>query len=202
MCREACLLCLISSLRDPLFQRASIVDPGFQRNTTGELKLALAKLIPPGFYFGNGSLYSDEFQNVLDQYTSDQPLVPASNQCRDMCMTKIKVMFFPDAQRTSNLQQSHLTQVPRVLASQSIAQMPPSRLTAPERPFVPAPTRSEETHLHLMFQHGSTTLEFTRMTTSPQRNNRLLLPLNCAPKDRVELTSRASTKRKRGVRAI
>lgn len=87
------VLCLVSSLRGPLFQRSSVVMSNVTRKTSGTQQLHIAQLIPPGFMFGNGTIFSKAFDEVYESYIQRAPIRITIDevQCGDVCTGKVKV---------------------------------------------------------------------------------------------------------------
>lgn len=69
----ACLLAAISTLRGPLFQRASSIDDRAPQILTGDANLEIAQLIPTLWVKSSQLMYSPEFLSVLDDYTKGKP---------------------------------------------------------------------------------------------------------------------------------
>ncbi|KAH5581680.1 hypothetical protein HBI24_130090 [Parastagonospora nodorum] len=88
------VLCLVSALRGPLFQRASMIDGNAMLNTTGSLGIKVAQLVPPNFLF-QGSI-GDRllFDGVYDAYVERAPIsirVTGNEEaCGDHCEGKVK----------------------------------------------------------------------------------------------------------------
>jgi hypothetical protein len=89
------VLCLVSALRGPLFQRASVVDGNAMRNTTGKQELKLAQLIPPNFLYQGGVGDPLLFDGVLNAYVERAPIhvhvTSNEGECGDHCEGKVKV---------------------------------------------------------------------------------------------------------------
>lgn len=89
------LLCLVSALRGPLFQRASTIDGDAMLNTTGNLEVKVAQLIPPNFLFQGSVGDPLLFDGVYDAYVERAPIHirVTSNEgvCGDRCEGKVKV---------------------------------------------------------------------------------------------------------------
>jgi hypothetical protein len=89
------VLCLVSALRGPLFQRASIVDGNAIRHVVGNDEFKVAQLIPPNFLF-QGSIGDPLlFDGAYNAYVERAPiLVNITNnekKCGDKCEGKVKV---------------------------------------------------------------------------------------------------------------
>ncbi|KAF1850625.1 uncharacterized protein K460DRAFT_372824 [Cucurbitaria berberidis CBS 394.84] len=69
------LLCLVSALRGPLFQRASVVVGNATWKTSGVQKLNVAQLIPPIFFLDTPILINGSLSN---------------EECGDVCSGKVK----------------------------------------------------------------------------------------------------------------
>jgi hypothetical protein len=87
------ILCLVSALRGPLFQRASVVMSNVTRYTSGMQELHVAQLIPPGFIYPNGTFTSPYYDNVYKGYIERAPLYVHVDeaQCGDVCIGTVKV---------------------------------------------------------------------------------------------------------------
>jgi hypothetical protein len=89
------VLCLLSALRGPLFQRASMIDSNAVRNTTGKQELKVAQFLPPYFLYQGSVGNSLLFDGVYNAYTERAPILvhPASDreECGDHCEGKVKV---------------------------------------------------------------------------------------------------------------
>lgn len=74
------VLCLVSALRGPLFQRASMVDGNAVRRTVGKHELKIAQLIPPEIVPTDQILQPDlEFPHIL--CSSPGLLIPLGSDC-------------------------------------------------------------------------------------------------------------------------
>lgn len=89
------LLCMVSALRGPLFQRASVVNGSAMRSTVGVLQQNVAQLVPPNFLFQGGSGEDGLFDGVYNAYLERAPIyVDASimdGECGNLCEGKVKV---------------------------------------------------------------------------------------------------------------
>lgn len=88
----ATLLCLISGLRGPLFQRASVINSQFIHDHQAQYELQIAQLIPPHFLFltKNFSLIPDGIYPIYEQYIQRSPIYLA-HKCPGTCNGKVKV---------------------------------------------------------------------------------------------------------------
>ncbi|CAI6332970.1 unnamed protein product [Periconia digitata] len=87
------VLCLVSALRGPLFQRASTVDGNALRETVGRQELKIAQLIPPNFLFQNLVGNPLLFDGAYNAYVERTPIlnVPSNEkECGDKCEGKVK----------------------------------------------------------------------------------------------------------------
>ncbi|PVI00698.1 hypothetical protein DM02DRAFT_718230 [Periconia macrospinosa] len=86
------VLCFVSALRGPLFQRASTVDGNTLRHTDGKQELKVAQLIPPNFLFqgsvGNPLL----FDGAYNAYVERKPIniTYSEKECGDKCEGRVK----------------------------------------------------------------------------------------------------------------
>ena len=89
----ATLLCLVSALRGPLFQRASVVVGSSTRRTEGVQSVRVAQLIPPNFLYQNGTRTSTLYDGVYDAYIERAAIRVDvdEGQCGDVCYGKVKV---------------------------------------------------------------------------------------------------------------
>jgi hypothetical protein len=91
----ASVLCLVSALRGPLFQRASVVDGNAMRNPTGKQELKVAQLIPSNFLYQGGVGDPLLFNGVLNAYVERAPInvhvTSNEGECGDHCEGKVKV---------------------------------------------------------------------------------------------------------------
>ncbi|KAF2184724.1 hypothetical protein K469DRAFT_739323 [Zopfia rhizophila CBS 207.26] len=103
----ASILCLVSALRGPLFQRASLVMSNVTRDTSGEQELRVAQLIPPGFIYPNGTQTSTSYDVVYDAYIERAPIHMEIDygECGDVCDGKVKAYGF-------DIKCSNLTTIP------------------------------------------------------------------------------------------
>jgi hypothetical protein len=88
------VLCLVSALRGPLFQRASMVDGATLQRVVGKQELKVAQLVPPGFYF-QGIDGVTFFDRVSYAYLERAPILRNitynERECGDTCEGKVKV---------------------------------------------------------------------------------------------------------------
>jgi hypothetical protein len=89
------VLCVVSALRGPLFQRASVVVSNALLNTSGVLTLHVAQLIPPYFMYQDGIATSTRYDEVYDSYIQQTPIqVDVDREvCGDVCNGKVKVLL-------------------------------------------------------------------------------------------------------------
>ena len=89
------VLCLVSALRGPLFQRASIVDGNAVQHIVGKQELKVAQLIPPNFLWQSGVGDSLLFDRVYNAYSERAPITinitNKEKECGDSCEGKVKV---------------------------------------------------------------------------------------------------------------
>jgi hypothetical protein len=88
------VLCLVSALRGPLFQRASTVDGNAVRHTVGKQELKVAQLIPPNFLFQGSAGNPFLFDKAYNDYVERAPILNITNnekECGDRCEAKVKV---------------------------------------------------------------------------------------------------------------
>jgi hypothetical protein len=89
------VLCLVSALRGPLFQRASIVDSNAMQNTTGKQQLKVAQLIPPNFLFqgsvGDPLLFDGVYNAYIERTPIHIQVTSNKEECGDHCESKVKV---------------------------------------------------------------------------------------------------------------
>jgi hypothetical protein len=91
------VFCLVSALRGPLFQRASMVDSNAVQDIVGKQELKVAQLIPPNFLFPGASGAGNPllFDRVYDAYLQRAPIhINITNnekECGDRCEGKVKV---------------------------------------------------------------------------------------------------------------
>lgn len=89
------VLCLMSALRSPLFQRASMVDGDAVRHIVGNQKLKVAQIIPPNFLFqgsvGNPLLFDGAYNAYADRAPILINMTNNENECGDRCEGKVKV---------------------------------------------------------------------------------------------------------------
>lgn len=87
------MLCLVSALRGPLFQRASVVVSNATRTTSGLQTLGVAQLIPPNFMFYSMAGRLTPFDDVYNAYIERTPIYANFNgeECGDFCEGKVKV---------------------------------------------------------------------------------------------------------------
>lgn len=90
------ILCLVSALRGPLFQRASVVVDKVTRRTSATLELHIAQLIPPNFLYLNGTQASLLYDAVYDAYIERAPIHVnvSGKECGDFCSGKVKVLLY------------------------------------------------------------------------------------------------------------
>lgn len=91
----ASILCLVSALRGPLFQRASLIESNVIRATSGTQRLDVAQLIPPVMLWDNGAGGSALYQGIRDAFNAQTP-IPVNithDQCGDVCTGKVKVLL-------------------------------------------------------------------------------------------------------------
>jgi hypothetical protein len=88
------VLCLVSALRGPLFQRASTVDGATLQHVVGKQELEVAQLIPPNFFF-QGISNPVLFDRVSNDYLERAPILKNitydEKECGDSCEGKVKV---------------------------------------------------------------------------------------------------------------
>jgi hypothetical protein len=89
------VLCFVSALRGPLFQRASMVDGNAVRNTVGKQEFKVAQLIPPNFLFqgsvGNLLLFDGAYNAYLERAPILINITNNEKECGDKCEGKVKV---------------------------------------------------------------------------------------------------------------
>jgi hypothetical protein len=89
------VLCLVSALRGPLFQRASMVDGNAVRHTVGKHELKVAQLIPPNFLFqgsvGNPLLFDVAYNAYVERAPIAINITKNGEGCGDKCESKVKV---------------------------------------------------------------------------------------------------------------
>ncbi|KAF2466118.1 uncharacterized protein BDR25DRAFT_237763 [Lindgomyces ingoldianus] len=87
------ILCLASTLRGPLFQRASVVNSNFVKEYFNDYELKVAQIIPPGYLYPNLTFTSASYDAVYDQYVERSPVYinHSSSTCRCLCTGKVKV---------------------------------------------------------------------------------------------------------------
>ena len=107
---------LLSALRGPLFQRASMVDSNSVHHIVGKQELKVAQLIPPNYLYQNGVGDRMLFDSVYIAYTERAPIhVNTTNkqtECGDSCEGKVKV-------RASVPQSDHMFKLTRSRATAS-----------------------------------------------------------------------------------
>ncbi|ORY19541.1 hypothetical protein BCR34DRAFT_133713 [Clohesyomyces aquaticus] len=86
------LLCLASTLRGPLFQRASVVTSNYATERVKNHELRVAQLIPPGYLHPDFQVTTTRFDAVLDQYTERTPVYIniTGSECKGSCTGKVK----------------------------------------------------------------------------------------------------------------
>jgi hypothetical protein len=88
------VLCLVSALRGPLFQRAAMVDSATLQHVVGKQELKVAQLIPPNFLF-QGQFNPLLFDRVSHAYLERAPILTnithSEKECGDSCEGKVKV---------------------------------------------------------------------------------------------------------------
>jgi hypothetical protein len=84
------VLCLVSALRGPLFQRASIIDSNAMRITTGKQEFKVAQLVPPNFLFDE-ALFDDVYNLYLERAPIHINVTSNEEQCGDHCEGKVQV---------------------------------------------------------------------------------------------------------------
>jgi hypothetical protein len=93
------VLCLVSALRGPLFQRASTIDSNAMRNIIGKQELKVAQLIPPNFLFSGSVGDRLLFDAVYNAYVERAPIhmntTNRREECGDHCDGKVKVCTPP-----------------------------------------------------------------------------------------------------------
>jgi hypothetical protein len=93
------VLCLVSALRGPLFQRASMVDGNAVRHTVGKQELKVAQLIPPNFLFqgsvGNPLLFDRAYNAYVERAPILINITNNEKECGDKCEGKVKVRCVP-----------------------------------------------------------------------------------------------------------
>ncbi|KAH8656647.1 hypothetical protein BGZ60DRAFT_532226 [Tricladium varicosporioides] len=99
----ACLVNAISTLRGPLFQRASTVQGGAIRHTSGIGDMLIAQSFPMGFFEETAVRgFKPEFQDVLEGFTMRRPLNSSHLPCRGICEGKVKSFgIFPTCTTSS-----------------------------------------------------------------------------------------------------
>jgi hypothetical protein len=89
------VLCFMSALRGPLFQRASMVDGNAVRHTVGKQELKVAQLIPPNFLFqgsvGNPLLFDGAYNAYVERAPILINITNNEKECGDKCEGKVKV---------------------------------------------------------------------------------------------------------------
>jgi hypothetical protein len=89
------VLCLVSALRGPLFQRASMVDGNAVQYTGGKHELKVAQLIPPNFLFqgsvGNPLLFDMAYNAYVERGPIAINITTNEKECGDKCEGKVKV---------------------------------------------------------------------------------------------------------------
>lgn len=87
------VLCLVSTTRGPLFQRASLIDSNAVLKTSGDQNLRVAQLLPPRYLCPNWSVTSTTWNSIWNSYSENAPIgirVDAE-RCGDSCLGKVKV---------------------------------------------------------------------------------------------------------------
>ncbi|KAF1979695.1 hypothetical protein BU23DRAFT_636905 [Bimuria novae-zelandiae CBS 107.79] len=88
------VLCLVSALRGPLFQRASMVDGNAVRHIVGKQELQVAQLIPPNFLFqgsvGNPLLFDGAYNAYVERAPIRINITNNEKECGDKCEGKVK----------------------------------------------------------------------------------------------------------------
>jgi hypothetical protein len=89
------VLCLMSALRGPLFQRASMVDGNAVQHIVGKQELKVAQLIPPNFLFqgsvGNLLLFDGAYNAYVERAPILVNVTNSERECGDKCEGKVKV---------------------------------------------------------------------------------------------------------------
>jgi hypothetical protein len=89
------VLCLVSALRGPLFQRAVMVDSATLHHVVGKQELKVAQLIPPNFLWQSGVGNPLLFDRVSNAYLERAPILKnitySEKECGDSCEGKVKV---------------------------------------------------------------------------------------------------------------
>jgi hypothetical protein len=89
------VLCLVSALRGPLFQRASMVDGNAVRHIVGQQELKIAQLVPPNFLFqgsiGNPMLFDGAYNAYVERAPIFINITDNEKNCGDRCEGKVKV---------------------------------------------------------------------------------------------------------------
>jgi len=87
------VLCLVSALRGPLFQRASMVEGNATRMTVGTQELRVAQLVPPNFLFweSTGNLFDVVYNAYLERAPIHANTTGSGKDCGDLCKGKVKV---------------------------------------------------------------------------------------------------------------
>jgi hypothetical protein len=89
------LLCLVSALRGPLFQRASMVDGNAVRHVVGMQELKVAQLMPPNYLFqgsvGNAALFDGAYNAYVERAPILANITYDEKECGDKCEGKVKV---------------------------------------------------------------------------------------------------------------
>ncbi|USP81703.1 hypothetical protein yc1106_08977 [Curvularia clavata] len=87
------VLCFISALRGPLFQRASMVDGNAVQYIVGKQELKVAQLIPPNFLFqgsvGNPLLFDAAYNAYMDRAPILINITNVEKECGDKCEGKV-----------------------------------------------------------------------------------------------------------------
>lgn len=87
------ILCALSALRGPLFQRASVVQSNVIQRISGQQNLTVAQVIPPFFRYANDTLSTTGFDVAWDAYLVREPIrISTSYQnCGDTCSGEVNV---------------------------------------------------------------------------------------------------------------
>lgn len=88
----ACLVAAMSALRSPLFQRSSTIDDLDIYESRGMNTVKMAQVMPPGFLYGNGTVYSAGFIDAYDGFTRGSTIrIQSLASCSYGCQTSVKV---------------------------------------------------------------------------------------------------------------
>jgi hypothetical protein len=75
-------------------QRATLIDDHAQLERNGTLNLRMAQILPPGYLYGSGFLFSGSFAQLYTEYDARDAIPFSHPECGDNCTTILKGFGF------------------------------------------------------------------------------------------------------------